>query len=63
VGYTLNLAPAQRLEGTAAAVALAIERGADLVRVHDVEAMSRVARIADAITRHRPPRRTLVHAP
>jgi dihydropteroate synthase len=58
VGYTLNLAPAERLEGTAAAVALAIERGADIVRVHDVAAMFRVARIADAITRGRPPRRT-----
>lgn len=58
VGYTLNLAPDQRLEGTAAAVALAIERGADLVRVHDVAAMHRVARLTDAITRGRPPRRT-----
>ena len=53
VGYTLNLPPEQRLEGTAAAVALAIDRGADIVRVHDVEAMARVARIADAIVRGR----------
>jgi dihydropteroate synthase len=53
VGYTLNLPPDQRLEGTAAAVALAIDRGADIVRVHDVEAMTRVARIADAIVRGR----------
>ena len=53
VGYTLNLPPEQRLEGTAAAVALAIDRGADIVRVHDVEAMTRVARIADAIVRGR----------
>ena len=53
VGYTLNLPPAQRLEGTAAAVALSIDRGADIVRVHDVEAMTRVARIADAIVRGR----------
>ena len=59
VGYTLNLPPADRLEGTAAAVALAIERGADLVRVHDVAAMHRVARITDAIVRGRPARRTL----
>ncbi len=59
VGYTLNLPPAERLEGTAAAVALAIERGADLVRVHDVAAMHRVARITDAIVRGRPARRTL----
>ena len=53
VGYTLNLPPAERLEGTAAAVTLAIDRGADIVRVHDVEAMTRVARIADAIVRGR----------
>jgi dihydropteroate synthase len=59
VGYTLNLSPAQRLEGTAAAVALAIERGADIVRVHDVEAMHRVARLTDAIVRGRPARRTM----
>ncbi|MBI5293390.1 MAG: dihydropteroate synthase [Chloroflexi bacterium] len=51
VGYTLNLPPDQRLEGTAAAVTLCIDRGADIVRVHDVAAMTRVARIADAIVR------------
>ncbi len=51
VGYTLNLPPDQRAEGTAAAVALAIDRGADIVRVHDVQAMNRVVRIADAIVR------------
>ena len=54
VGYTLNLPPAERIEGTAAAVALAIDRGADIVRVHDVEAIVRVAKIADAIVRRRP---------
>jgi len=53
VGYTLNLPPDQRVEGTAAAVTLCIDRGADLVRVHDVAAMTRVARIADAIVRGR----------
>ena len=51
IGYTLDLAPDQRLEGTAATVAIAIARGADLIRVHDVEAMVRVARMTDAITR------------
>lgn len=51
VGYTLNLPPDQRAEGTAAAVALAIDRGVDVVRVHDVAAMNRVAKIADAIVR------------
>jgi len=51
VGYTLDLPPAQRVEGTAAAVAIAIARGADIVRVHDVDVMARVVRMADAITR------------
>jgi dihydropteroate synthase len=46
--------PEQRLEGTAAAVAIGIARGADIVRVHDVAAMVKVARVADAITRRRP---------
>ena len=51
IGYTLNLPPDQRLEGTAAAVAVGIARGADIIRVHDVAFMSRVARMADAIVR------------
>lgn len=51
IGYTLDLPPDQRLEGTAAAVAIGIARGADIVRVHDVDAMARVARMADAIIR------------
>lgn len=51
IGYTLNLPPAKRLEGTAATVAIGIDRGADLVRVHDVRAMVRVARMTDAIVR------------
>ena len=51
IGYTLNLPPNQRLEGTAAAVSIGIARGADIIRVHDVEYMVRVAKIADAIVR------------
>ena len=51
IGYTLDVPPDQRVEGTAAAVALCIARGADIVRVHDVETMVRVARMTDAITR------------
>jgi dihydropteroate synthase len=51
IGYTLNLPPDHRLEGTAAAVAIGIARGADIVRVHDVEMMLRVARMSDAIVR------------
>ena len=52
IGYTLNLPPDQRLEGTAAAVAVGITRGADIVRVHDVEPISRVVRMTDAIVRN-----------
>lgn len=49
VGYTLDLPVDERLEGTAAAVALCIDRGASIVRVHDVQAMRRVAAFADAV--------------
>lgn len=51
IGYTLDLPPTERVEGTAAAVAVSIVRGADIVRVHDVLAMVRVARMTDAIVR------------
>ncbi len=51
IGATLGLPPAERLEGTAAAVAVAIVRGADIVRVHDVAPMARVARMTDALVR------------
>lgn len=44
----LDLPPSERLEGTAAAVALCIESGASVVRVHDVKEMKRVALVADA---------------
>jgi dihydropteroate synthase len=51
IGYTLDLPPDERLEGTAAAVAIGIANGADIIRVHDVAQMTKVARMADAITR------------
>jgi dihydropteroate synthase len=51
IGYTLDLPPEERLEGTAAAAALAIDRGADIIRVHDVRVMTRVARMTDAVVR------------
>jgi dihydropteroate synthase len=51
IGYTLNLPPEQRLEGTAAAVSVGVVRGADIMRVHDVPFMSRVIRMTDAIVR------------
>ena len=43
--------PADRKEGTAATVALSIAAGADMVRVHDVREMARVAKVSDAIVR------------
>jgi len=51
IGYTLDLPPDQRAEGTAAAVAVGITRGADIVRVHDVLPISRVVKMTDAIVR------------
>jgi dihydropteroate synthase len=51
IGLVLDLPPDQRVEGTAATVALAIAGGADIVRVHDVQQMVRVCRMADAVVR------------
>jgi dihydropteroate synthase len=51
IGYTLDVPPEDRLEGTAATVAVGITRGADIVRVHRVKELSRVARMTDAIVR------------
>ncbi len=51
IGFTLDLPPEQRIDGTSAAVAIGIARGADIVRVHDVSMMVRVARMSDAIVR------------
>lgn len=53
IGQVLDLPLAEREEGSAAAAAAAIARGADLVRVHDVKAMVRTAKITDAIMRRR----------
>ncbi len=51
IGYTLDLPPDQRVEGTAATIAVGIARGADIVRIHDVLEISRVAHMTDAIIR------------
>ena len=51
IGMVLDLPVDQRVEGTAATVACAIQNGADIVRVHDVQSMCRVARMTDAICR------------
>lgn len=49
IGQTLDLPPEDRLEGTAASVAVAVFGGAAIVRVHDVKFMARVARMAAAL--------------
>jgi 2-amino-4-hydroxy-6-hydroxymethyldihydropteridine diphosphokinase / dihydropteroate synthase len=51
IGRVLDLPVESREEGTAAAVAISIARGADIVRVHDVRMMARVAQMTDAIVR------------
>jgi len=51
IKMVLDLPIDQRLEGTAAAVAISIAHGADIVRVHDVQQMVRVCRMTDAIVR------------
>ena len=49
IGNVLGLPAEKRQWGTAATIAIAINNGADLVRVHDVKEMAEVARMADAI--------------
>lgn len=51
IGLVLGAPANERLEGTAASVALAVAGGADIVRVHDVREMTRVVRVSDAIVR------------
>ncbi|MGB6872858.1 MAG: dihydropteroate synthase [Dehalococcoidia bacterium] len=64
IGWALDLTPEQRLnevafvppgdqrlEGTAATIAIGIAKGADIVRVHDVKEMARVCKMSDAIVR------------
>ena len=56
IGRVLGLPADDRVEGTAATVALSIAGGADIVRVHDVKQMVRVARMSDAVVRGWEPR-------
>ena len=51
IGAILDAEPEDRVEGNAASTALAVAAGADIVRVHEVREMSRVAKVADAIVR------------
>jgi dihydropteroate synthase len=51
IKMVLNLPANQRVEGTAATVAISIANGADIVRVHDIKQMARVCKMTDAIVR------------
>jgi dihydropteroate synthase len=51
IGNVLGSAADDRVDGTAATVALGVAFGADIVRVHDVRAMTRVAQMTDAVVR------------
>ena len=52
IGKVLGGLPVEdRVEGTAATMAIAIANGADIIRVHDIKQMARVARMADAVAR------------
>jgi dihydropteroate synthase len=51
IGQILNADASDRLEGSLATVPLAVAEGVDIVRVHDVRASARVARVADAVIR------------
>ena len=54
IGRVLGVPEHDRIEGTASTLALAIAAGADIVRVHDVQVMARVARMSDAVVRGAP---------
>jgi dihydropteroate synthase len=49
IGKVLDLPLAERMEGSLAALAVAICNGANILRVHDVKESKRVARMVDAI--------------
>ncbi|MCK8825265.1 dihydropteroate synthase [Fuchsiella alkaliacetigena] len=51
IGDTLDLPVEERVEGTAATVSIGIANGADIVRVHDIKEMKRVAKMTDAMVR------------
>lgn len=53
IGKTLDLPVDERVEGTIATCVIGIQKGADIVRVHDVEAVARAVKMTDAIVRRR----------
>ncbi len=54
IGHILNLPASDRLEGTAAAVAISVFNGANILRVHDVQEMKRVIALSEAIRKQTP---------
>jgi dihydropteroate synthase len=54
LGKVLDLPPEERLEATLATTALAVAAGVDVIRVHDVRANVRAARMSDAVIRGGP---------
>lgn len=51
IGKILNLPIEERMEGTAATAAVAIQNGANVLRVHDVLQIKRVTKMVDVIIR------------
>jgi dihydropteroate synthase len=49
IGHVLDLPPNERMEGTGASICLGIEKGCQLIRIHDVLEMSRMAKMMDAM--------------
>ncbi|MBO1515150.1 dihydropteroate synthase [Metabacillus bambusae] len=49
IGHVLDLPPIERLEGTGATICLGIEKGCQIIRIHDVLEMSRMAKMMDAM--------------
>ncbi|MEK5388862.1 dihydropteroate synthase [Margalitia sp. FSL K6-0131] len=49
IGQILNLPPHERMEGTGATICYGIDKGCQLIRVHDVKEMSRMAKVMDIL--------------
>lgn len=62
LGHLTNQPVEARLMGTAAAVSLAVEKGANILRVHDVAAMRDVMKVATAIKQRQTARLKEQHA-
>ena len=49
IGQALNLPVNERMEGTGATVCYGIQKGCQIIRIHDVKEMSRMAKMMDAM--------------